>query len=239
MANTPSQFAVPDDPVLGACLAHYTTNRLRLLIQGGVIYALAVIGLQLLFWNTNAQLRAVLLPLVFALVATGVYWYMAHLWNREVILYALGFTYRRGSQVGAFRYEQIVGLRVRAEQVSLAGFFRREVYDCKMTTDQDEHLHLNNLYGNVGKLVLKLEKAITEARVPVVKAQLARGERVPFGVIELSEQGLEANGDTLLWASYVGYGVQGGKLEINGWQAFSLGEISHLLLLITLLKERG
>lgn len=233
-----SPYVIPDDPALGKYLKHYTTHRLRLLVQGGTVYVLAVIGLQILFLGVDRQTASVILPIAFASIAGGIFWYMAHLWNREVVVYEKGFTYRQGSRVGVFRYEQIVRLRVRAERLSLAGLWRRDVYDCLMTSEHDEVLRLNNTYGDIARLLNALEQAITQARLPVARAQLAQGQKLSFGVLEMDNTGLATADAVLLWQDFQGYKVADGNLVFEGWQSVPLAEVDNLRLLVVLLKER-
>lgn len=235
---TESPYAIPDDPALGKYLKHYTTHRLRLLVQGGTVYALAVVGLQVLFLGADRQTAAVVLPIAFAIIAGGIFWYMAHLWNREVVVYERGFTYRQGSQVGMFRYEQIVRVRVRAERLSLAGLWRRDVYDCLMTSEHDEVLRLNNTYGDIARLLNTLEQAITQARLPIARAQLAQGRRLSFGALEMDNVGLATADAVLTWDNFQGYKVADSSLVFEGWQSFPLADLDNLRLLIVLLKER-
>lgn len=229
---------LPDDPVLGKFVQLYTTNRLRLLIQGSLAYVGAVVGLQLLFWQADETLSAIALPILFAVVAMGIFWMLAHVWNRETVLYERGFSYRRGSQVGMFRYEQITVLALKAERVTTAGIWKRDVYHCQMWTEQDEQLSLNNLYGDIADLVTRLEIAITNARFPIVKAQFAQGERLQFGVLALSLLGIDHEEASLAWENYTGYTLKGGMMAFHGWDSIPLENIHNLRVLLRLLKER-
>jgi hypothetical protein len=71
-----------DDPILGAFVAYFPSYRLRLLIRGAIFYAIPVLLLQVIFANVDS----ILIPMLYALIALLVGWYVLHLWNREVIL---------------------------------------------------------------------------------------------------------------------------------------------------------
>ena len=87
-------------PTLGQYVSHHPSNRIRLLLRGAIFYAIPVGVLQSLFWNVSTFTAQRFLPVVFAGIALGVFWYIAHLWNREIVLYEQGFTYLEGSRTG-------------------------------------------------------------------------------------------------------------------------------------------
>jgi hypothetical protein len=237
---------IDDDPLLGKYIRHYTTNRMRLLVQAGVIYAIAVVVIQVVTASLENNVASIVVPILYTLVGLPLGWYLVHLWNREVILYERGFTYRQGSTIVLFLYLQIVSLRVKAERVVLFGIIPREVYECQLLSDQDDKMTLNNLYGNIGDLLQRIERAITQARRPVVQAQLERGERVPFGAgLWLTSDHLEdeTTGEILAWTAYRGYRVEKGTLVITAqhgdWRTFILSQLENATLLVSVLKDRA
>jgi hypothetical protein len=238
--------AIDDDPLLGKYIRHYTTNRMRLLVRAGVIYALAVAVIQVSTASLENNIAAIIVPILYTLVGLPLGWYLVHLWNREVILYERGFTYRQGSTIALFLYQQIVSLRVKAERVVLFGVVPREVYECHLLSDQDDKMTLNNLYGDIADLLKSMERAITQARRPVVQAQLERGERVPFGAgLWLTSDHIEdeTSGENLAWTAYRGYRVEKGTLVITAqqsdWRTVALPQLENVTLLVSVLKDKA
>src|SRR5690606_15868318 len=115
-------------PTLGKYIAHHPSNRLRLIAQAISSYALAVLIVQALFWQVEDGTASLFLPLLFSAVGLGTAWYVAHYWNREIVLYEQGFSYRQGSQVGHFRYTDIVRLQPDVNRFALLSRFQGTTY---------------------------------------------------------------------------------------------------------------
>lgn len=238
------QKPLPDDPILGAYVSHHPSNRTLLLLRGGVIYALGVVVLQVLFLRVDDRTAAVLLPVLYAAIAAAIYWYILHLWNREVVLYSGGFTYRRGSQLGAFPYANIASVSLRVQRVSLLGRWGWMLYDMRLLSDQDEQMRVTNLYTDAGQLCERLERAIARARKPIAEALLARGEALAFGdALTLDAQGIAFADARLAWADYVGFTLKGDTLRLNTRTGDALrvplAGLPNAVLLVAMLKERA
>jgi hypothetical protein len=251
-------------PTLGAYLSHHPVRREILLLRAAFLYGVPVMVLQLLFMNDDSTLISLLLISGYAVWALMVGWYVLHLWNREVVLYERGFTYREGSRDASFPYENIVELYIRAERLSYFGIWQRDKYDLTLITGMDETMHITNLYSDVEQLVDRLERFIARDRLPHVREQLRQGERVSFGEhLQLSETALfidndngdNDNGDNGKGASlpreqFGGYRVQGGQLRFlqqtgssqqqaqkQEWARLAVVDISQPVLLLSLLRQ--
>lgn len=234
-------------PTLGAYLSHHPARREILLLRAAFLYGVPVMTLQLLFINDDSLLTGILLISGYALLALVVGWYVLHLWNREVVLYERGFTYREGSRDASFPYETIVELYIRAERLSYFGIWTRDKYDLTLITGMDETMHITNLYSDVAQLVDRLERLIARDRLPLVREQLQQGERVAFGEhVQLSENALTVNGETLPREQFGGYRVQGGQLRFlqqidtdpnREWARVAAVDISQPVLLLSLLRQ--
>ena len=238
----PAEIIFEDDPVLGAYVAHYVSDRRRLLLQGAALYIIPVIFLQLIFANTDGVAAALLLIALFGLLGLAVGWYVLHLWNREVVLYALGFTYREGSRLASFHYSNIVALRVRAERLAYLGFLRADRYQYTLRTNQDETISITNLYQDVQKLGPQLESFVTRARLPLLQAQLRQGQTLSFDALSLRDEGLIHDARQLAWVDFVGYRAESSRLILASqtdpnWASIPLSELDNLLLLVELLKS--
>lgn len=236
--------AIADDPVLGKYVMHYPSNRLMLLFRGVVLYSMGVFFIQLFFSGLDDSIAWLVLIGCYSLLALAISWYTLHLWNREVILYERGFTYRQGSRVGEFLYTRIIHLHVKAERYNVMNLIQRDIYNCVMISDADERLTLNNLYVNIAELVDKLEAAITRARMPVIEMQLARGETVEFGPrLTLNQDGLTLDGTALPWSNFAGHRIDGKNLVLNVKTGDALSipvaELDNALLLLAILKAHA
>lgn len=233
-----------DHPTLGKYVSHHPSQRGGLLIRGLVIYTVPVMLLNLLFINDESTVVSIILPVAFAAWALGVFWYIAHLWNREVILFEQGFTYREGSHLGIFPYVEIVALRQKVERIRF-GFASYESYHYTLVTKELETLIINNLYSDIKTMGNRLERFITRERLPLVQEQLQAGIALDFGIwLSLSKSGLEYDGHELAWQAFKGYRAQGGQLIIqsdnnDNWATIPVHEIDNVLLLVALLKSHG
>ncbi len=232
------------DPVLGVYVSHHPSNRLRLMAIGTVLYILPVGILQLVFWNADDTVVAIVLPILFATIAGGILWWILHYWNREVVLYEQGFSYRRGSATAYILYRNVVQLVQNIERVSFLGFSRM-VYDYRLVTDVDENLTINNIYSNPDKLTRALDAYIARDRLPIMRDKIAQGERATFGAnLHLTAEGIILNDTHLMWHDFKAQRVKNGQLIIqstddDGWGTLAVSEIDNPVLLIALLRERG
>lgn len=236
------QQPIEDHPALGRYISHHPSRRGVLILRGGLVYTAIVMPLNLIFINDDSIVVAILLPSVFIICALVILWYIAHLWNREVILYERGFTYREGSQLGTFFYQEITTLKANVQRASYFGVFRRTAYNYILKTQQEEMLTITNLYDEIERLTERLESYIIRDRLPLIRGQMLNGETVPFGeALRASKMGLEYEGRELFWHEIAGYSVRGGYLYIqsqddDAWATIQLNEINNILLLVALFK---
>jgi len=180
-----------------------------------------------------------------ALVSLVAGWPVLHLWNREVVLYDNGFSFREGGRTVYFLYHEIKSLRQRGEQLAyFGGLIRRATFRFTLTTIRDERMVLANLYRQVGQMGARLEAKVMPILEPQINDQLARGEKVPFSdTLRLSQDGLHESGRHLPWASFGGYKIQGGRLRLlaradgDEWFSLPLGDVDNIPLLLGLLKQ--
>jgi hypothetical protein len=234
---------IDPDPILGQPLAHFPSNRLRPLIVAGVIgWPIAlVLGL------TTAQVTEwwgpVLTVILMAIVVLALGWYVLHGWNREIILYARGFSYREGSKVIFFHYDEISSIRLRAERLAyFGGLLRRSIYRFTVTTTEEERFTITNLYLRAAELGTKLTEQINRVLQPRIGQKILNGEAVAFGdTLTLKADGLHEAGRDLLWADYGGYQVGGHRLALLDktgaiWYVLPLPEVDNITLLFELMR---
>jgi hypothetical protein len=236
---------IEPDPVFGQSIAHYPSDRLRPLIVAGVVGGGVALTLGLTTAQTLEWWGPVVTVVIMALVALALGWYVLHFWNREIILYERGFSYREGSKTVFFRYDEIASIRLRAERLAyFGGRLRRDVYRFTVTTHQAERFTITNVYHRANELGTRLTEQINRVLAPEIAQQLADGGSVAFGEpLTLSADGLRENGRDRAWADYGGYRIgerrvwlldSGGKV----WLALPLSEVDNVTLLLELLRER-
>jgi hypothetical protein len=170
-------------------------------------------------------------------------WYVLHNWNREIILYERGFSYREGSTVVFFRYEEVAGIRSRAERLAyFGGLLHRDRYRFAVTTWEGDHFMITNQYRHADRLGTRLTDEINRVLAPVIARRLAEGKMVDFGdALRIGGSGLHDGGRTLAWGDFNGYRIGGSKLTILAsgdaeWLALPLGEVENVMLLVALLR---
>lgn len=235
---------VEADPVLGAVVATYPADRARLLLPAALVVGVVAVIL-------NFTLAAVpgwgppLTVALMALAALAAGWVVLHYWNREVVLYENGFSYREGGRDVLFHFAEIHSFRQRAEQMAyFFGLARRVSYRFTMIGLRGERIVLGNLYRRVGELGPRLEQGINRQLEPAIRDRLAKGERVPFAdTLRMSADGLHERGRDLPWADYGGYKIGGGRLTLlaadgSEWFSLPLPEVDNLLILVARLREQ-
>lgn len=237
---------IEDDPVLGAFIDNYPSDRTRLLLFGGAIMGVIWFVVTIALWRVDDDTASAVTVGIIALATLGVGWFLTHFWNREVIVYKRGFSYREGSFIAFIRFDDIASIRQKAEQMSyFGGIVRRTVYRVTITTTQDEIIRLNNLYRKMQDLSVRLEVAVTQVIRPRIEAKLQAGEQVTFtSSLSMSATGLHHAEQVLPWESYQGYSVKGGMLQIMAqdnsiWYSTPLEDVDNLRLLVDLLREHN
>lgn len=236
-------MALDNDPVLGAVVANYPSDRARLLRIGGALLLVIWLLVTAALLNVEEQLAAVLTVLIVGSATMVVGWYIAHLWNREVVLYERGFSYREGSYNAFILYNNIISVRQLAERRAyFGGLIRRTVFRFTVKTSEDEIIILNNIYKRVEELGTRLE----QQSLPAIRALMARalgeGKRFPFGdALSVGADGLYAGQRALAWTAYTGLKIQHGRLQIFSgdtvWLALPLETVDNLLLLLETLRQ--
>jgi hypothetical protein len=238
-----SERAIDDDPVLGRYVIHFTSHRLRLLLQAGAIYAVSALIITLATFNLEGTLVDVIVPLIYALIAMPLIWTVAHLWNREVIVFERGFTYRQGSVVAAFPFLMIARVDVQIETLRLFGLLPYERVLGQLQSEQGDQIHINWVFKDGRKLLDLLERGVLRDRLPLLQTQLAHGQEVSFGALTLTPDGLrDQDGRTLPWSEFTRARVERDSIVIisgsDVWGRFADADLHSEALLVLLLKER-
>jgi hypothetical protein len=243
---------IEDHPQLGKYIDNFPSRRLRALLMGWSF----LIGLGLLvnlaFWNSDAAWVGPVVIIGIAIIALVVGWWIMHQWNREVIVYERGFTYREGSEDVPFVFAEVQTLRLRAERLTyLGGLFRRTVYHVTISTVGGDRIVLDNTYNSIDRLTDRLTEAVNTALRPRIRYSLQQGHSVAFGeAITLTADGIRVegvptdaapDGTVLPWHDFSGYRVEKGQLLLltGGelvWFAQPLAEIDNLTLLVEWLQ---
>jgi len=234
------------DPHLGNVIATYPSDRARLLIPAAIIIGGTAVALNFTVAAIDAWWAPPLTVILMGAVSLVAGWPVLHLWNREIILYDDGFSYREGGRTVLFLYHEIASLRQRGQQLAyFGGLIRRSSLRFTLITIRGERIVLTNLYKNVGQLGARIEAKLNSILTPQFDERLAKGEKVPFSdTLRLSSSGLHEGGRDLPWESFGGYKIQGGRLRLlarpdgSEWFSLPFGDVDNITLLLDLLKRR-
>lgn len=232
------------DPLLGEAVANYPSDRLRPLLIAGVVVAPVALVLGLTTALVTDWWGPVVTVVLMATTVLVLSWYVLHVWNREIVLYERGFSYREGSKTVFFRYDEIAAIRQRAERrVYFGGLLRRDVYHFTVTTTKAERFSITNLYRRAAELGQRLNEQVDRTLGPQIAQQLAAGGAVAFGdMLTLNAAGLREAGRRLDWTNYGGYRLGGSRLALLDaagavWLALPLAEVDNVTLLLELLRQ--
>ncbi|MDZ4767010.1 MAG: DUF6585 family protein [Chloroflexota bacterium] len=235
---------LPADPEFGAVISHHPSDRLRPLIVAAIIGAPVMVGLNFTLARSDAWYGRPLTVIVVAALGLALGWYILHVWNREIVLYELGLSYREGSETVFFFYDEIRSIRLSAERRAyFGGLWRRNVYHFTITTTRDEQFIITNRYRGASDLGAVLEARAIAALRPIIQARLAAGEWVAFtDELRVSATGLRVASlgqlpRELAWAEVSGFGRGNRQLIIHDaahadWVRLPLAEIDNLMLLM-------
>jgi hypothetical protein len=234
---------VEADPLYGDGIDTYPSDRARLLIPACLIVGIVAVVLNFTIATVETWGPPVTV-LVMSAVALAAGWRVLHLWNREVILYHDGFSYREGGRTVFFMYEEIRSIRQQGQQLAyFGGLLRRSTLRFTLTTVRDERIVLTSLYRRVEQLGARLEVKVNATLEPIIRSRLEQGDKVLFSdTLRLSRDGLHENGRNLPWPAFGGYKISGGHLRLlsqdgDEWLSLPLGEVDNITLLLPLLKQ--
>lgn len=237
---------VESDPLLGGFLANYPSDRARLLIPAAIVTGIVAVFLNFTTAAVDEWWGPPLTIILMALVVLAIGWRVLHFWNREVMLYEHGFSYREGGRNIFFLYHELASIRQRAERLAyFGGLIRRTTYRYTLTSIRGEKIVLTNLYKNVDRLMERLEQKLYALLEPQIIDRINNGEKVPFSdTLRISKSGLHEGGRDLLWQDFGGYKAGGGQLTLltrdgAAWLSLALPDVDNLALLIGLLKQQN
>jgi hypothetical protein len=234
------------DPVFGKVIANYPSDRMRLVVPVVVLSGMASVILNVTLATVEAWWGPVLTVIIMAAVVLGLGWRVLHYWNREVVLYEEGFSYREGARPIFFLYHEVLSVRQQGQRLAyFGGLIRRNTYKFTLTTLRGEVMILDNIYVRIEELGAQVEKKIYTVLEPYLKDEMAKGEKIPFSnTLRLSKEGLEEKGRELLWEEFDGYKINSGQLSIFAqpdtflWLSIPLSDVDNLPILIRWLKQR-
>lgn len=231
-------------PVFGKYVSHHPSRREWLILRSVLVYGVAVVILQLIFLAVPEDIETIILPILYIAVALVSSWWALHSWNREVVVYQHGFTYREGSRQGNFFHHEITRLQPDAERMAYFGLVRRTNYRYVLVTDEDETLLITNIYSDIKTLTQNLEKYITQVQRTQLENRLQGDEVVSMGeTLQVSTERLIYDGNSLAWSALQGYEVRERHVHLQTneqttWAAIPLSAVDQPLLFLLLLKQQ-
>lgn len=234
------------DEVLGAAIANFPSDRLRLLIISALLGGSIALVMTLFVAPRPDWWAPPLTVIVVAATGLALGWYVLHNWNREVILYERGFTYTEGSKIVPFRYDEVAALRLRAERLRyFGGLLPRDVYEFTIRTFAGDQFRLKGgLYRRAPELGTRLTEQVNAALAPRLRATFNSGTAVEFADgFSVSKAGLHHGSMTLPWSEFGGTHIGSGKLGLlqtdgSEWLALRLTEIDNVTLLLDLIRSQ-
>lgn len=232
------------DPLLGAYLANYPSDRMRLLIPAGLVTGVIAVALNFTTGAVDEWWGPPLTIILMAAIVLGIGWRVLHFWNREVVLYEHGFSFREGGRNVFFLYHEVASIRQQAERLAyFGGLIRRTRYHYTLITIRGEKIVLTNLYRHVDRLMERLEAKVNALNEPQIIDRINAGEKIPFSDnLRISSTGLHEKGRDLAWSDFGGYKAANGQLALlqkdgTVWLSLPLPDVDNLALLIGILKR--
>jgi hypothetical protein len=231
---------IESDPILGDVVANYPSDRIRLAMIGGGLYAAIAFVVNFAFLPVDAQTASIVVIAVMALTALIVGWWLLHLWYREVILYQRGFSYNEGSRTVFINFDEITSIRQRAERrVYFGGLVRRTIREVTIKTIHDETIVLNNVYKRLDDFLTRLEVAVNPFLKSKLDRQLFEGRDAVFSDrLVLKPNGVEVDNKFLAWTEFTGFQIKEGQLAIDGLAPLPLVSLDNLKLLLDILNAK-
>ncbi|MBK8022683.1 MAG: hypothetical protein IPK19_14930 [Chloroflexi bacterium] len=238
------QPIIVPDPVLGGVLAHHPSDRLKPLLTAAAVGAPIAVVLMLTSAQTDAWWGMPVTVGGVALVGLVLGWYVLHWWNREVILYQHGFSFREGSRVVYFAYHEVKWIGLQAQRlVYFGGLLRRDVYRVEVVTYAGDRVVLTNLYRRISDLAARLTEQVEQRLRPEIERRLAAGERITFtDDLSLSREEIVFQEERLPWTAFGGYRIGSGNMTLlkrdgTVFQEVPLALLYNVTILIELMRR--
>lgn len=237
---------IESDPVLGKVIGYYPSDRARLVFPAALIAGVVAVILNFTLATIADWWGPLLTTIVMAGVVLALGWRALHFWNREVVLYEKGFSYREGARIVLFLYHEVVSIRQGGQQLAyFGGLIRRSTLQFTLTALHGETMTLGNLYKRVDTLGAQIEAKVYPILEPYLTERMEKGEKIAFSAtLRVSSAGLHEKSRDLLWEHFGGYQVGGGQLRLlalpdkTEWLSLPLPEVDNLPLLVKLLKAK-
>lgn len=139
--------------------------------------------------------------------------------------------------VVTFRWDSLTALQA-ITRVYVNGVYTGTRYEYRLTNPDGSSAKLTEFYERPQEWGEAIQGAITEAQLPRVLAALERGERLQFGDLSLSREGLSNRKRTLRWEEFQEITVQQGyvRLQKSGkwlsWSSKPVKKIPNFLLFL-------
>src|SRR5262245_18615453 len=99
------------DPVFVKVIADYPSNSTRIIAPAVVLSGVVAVILNVTLAEVEAWWGPALTVIITAGVVLTLGWRVLHFWNREVVLYEEGFSYREGAKPIFFLYHEVLSIR--------------------------------------------------------------------------------------------------------------------------------
>jgi hypothetical protein len=142
-------------------------------------------------------------------------------WNKGVTVYERGFAIRDRRGVRTWRWEDIISLTASVTRHYTNGIYTGTTHIYSLYDRQDQRLVLSDIYVKVEELA----KAIQDSIFPILYERIAQqynaGERLVFGPVVISKDGIQIGKKAYPWADVRQVAVQKGILKVSkkdgGW----------------------
>ena len=178
------------------------------------------------------------------LLALAAGWSAYNNWDKGVAVYERGFAIRDRHGIQAWRWEDIVSLTAAVTRHYTNGIYTGTTHIYTLYDRQNQRLVLSDIYVKVEELA----KAIQDGIFPILYERIAQqynaGERLVFGPVAISKDGIQIGKKTYPWIEVQQVSVQRGIVKVSkkggGWfsgASASASAIPNLNVLLNLINQ--
>jgi hypothetical protein len=165
--------------------------------------------------------------------------------DRAVHLYEHGIVEQRGNTQNEMLWDDVATLTCQRVRVTQAGgLVSQQLATYILKTATGRKIIANNRLAEVLPLGEAIEEHVTRCLLPKVRAQLAKGERVAFSPLVVTNQRIERGKKALAWEQVVGAEVAQGEVRIfargepTAWTKVQYGSLTNAQALLSLISSR-
>ena len=156
--------------------------------------------------------------------------------------YEHGFVYTEGGPLQVFRWDKIPAVWIRIVRNYRNGVYVGTTYRYTIRRADGHEIVLSNKLDQIEKLGNLVEKKVTDYLLPKYIASYIKGNSLPFGVLNISQEGISNGVERVSWGQLKEIDVHQGVIRVKkdgkffSWSSATVASIPNFTVFMTLVR---